>query len=858
MNKLCFFVFFISAIGFAQNLEETIYVATETFIANKNATSFKLLNTQETTFKNQVKTKDEQLALVFLQSHKGFYLDKNSKLEKAISTFEEALKRFNDNKLSKLSDFDIIESCLKPLADLYTKTDNYTNAKNTINQYIFLAKSNNNLEHELSGNINLAKLHQTLNDHKKVIKIIDEALTLANVTNSKKEKLIDIKIKSLVELNQLDKATSSLNDLPILSIFTKEKNNYIIQLKKENYTEALIAFNKAKTHLNEANSSFRFLAKMYHQEAQLYYILKDKTKAQNSLKQAIKTLLPNFNKQGLPNKNLLYAENTFIDISDLYAEIEMNPELALKSYDLSFYVSSLLKKKWTSQETKLLNVSANRNRSEKCIDILFHLYKQTQNKAFLFTAFEYSESFKTSILKEMAEKKLRLQHSPNDTLLIKEFKLLKEQNRLTNLLLEASNNEKINALSIQLNNISIKIKNLQPSISKKYTDKEYLFSLNKLQNKLSIDNAVLVEYFYGKHNLYQFIISDKDIILNQIPLNSKTEKTITNFNSLFNEASIINNSVSNYTKQAFNIYKLLNFNAVNTHKNVIIIPDSYLNFTPFEALLTHKTETTAFSKMPFVVKTQNIVYNTNIFLYLNKSEKEKNKKTLGFFPVFENTNQPLTYSINEAEAIKNEMSSNLYMYNEASKINFIKYAGNYGILHLSTHAVSHDGDNPANISFYDENLSIKELSSLDLNPELVILSACETGVGKSYKAEGAMSIARGFQYAGAENLLFSLWQINDLSTSQLMQSFYKNYNKYESAYTANHLSKIEYLENKSINNAKKSPYYWSAFVYYGQLTKPVFDYSLIYIFFGILIIVLIVLLIFKLKRHGRKASRFSS
>ena len=115
---------------------------------------------------------------------------------------------------------------------------------------------------------------------------------------------------------------------------------------------------------------------------------------------------------------------------------------------------------------------------------------------------------------------------------------------------------------------------------------------------------------------------------------------------------------------------------------------------------------------------------------------------------------------------------------------------------------------------------LNELYSLDLNTNLVVLSACETGIWKLYKGEGAMSIARGFQYAGAQNLLFSLWQINDLSTSQIMGSFYKNYSSNKSAYISNHQSKLDYLEDETISNIKKSPYYWSAFVYYGELTNP--------------------------------------
>jgi tetratricopeptide (TPR) repeat protein len=134
MNKLCFVFFLICSVSFSQNLEDAIYNAAETFIHNKNETSLKFLIQKESIFKNQVKTKDEQLALVFLQCHKAHYLDEHSKLKEAIATYEDALKRFNNNELSKFSDFDIIENCLKPLGNLYTKTGDYTNAVSTINQ----------------------------------------------------------------------------------------------------------------------------------------------------------------------------------------------------------------------------------------------------------------------------------------------------------------------------------------------------------------------------------------------------------------------------------------------------------------------------------------------------------------------------------------------------------------------------------------------------------------------------------------------------------------------------------------------------------------------------------------------------
>ncbi|MFY0712390.1 CHAT domain-containing protein [Seonamhaeicola sp. NFXS20] len=841
MKKLLYFLVFIHGFCFSQELEEQIYLAAETFIANPNEASLQILNKQELRFKSQVKTKDEQLALVFLQSHKGYYLQNHSNLKEAITTFEDAVKRFNNNNLSKLSDFDIIESCLIPLGNLYTKTGNFTNAESIIKQYTYLAKKKNLPKHEISGAINLSQLYYTLGKHETVIKLTSDFINNPNISKSQKQKLINLKNESQIALGTISEKATLNNKL-----------YYKIALQNANYSQALLEFKKfKKQQLAIKNLSKREIAQIYIEEAQIYHVNNQNTAALKSLEMALQSLIPNTNFKSLPKKELLYAENKFIDIFDLYSNIETTPELALKSYDLSFHVSHLLKNTWTTQEAKILNETNNRIRSEKCINLLFDTFNNTQNDSLLFKAFEYSENSKVFTLKEMFLKKQRLEKHPTDSLLNKEYNLLKQQELITSKLiieqLENNSPTEINNLSKQLSEISLKIKSLQIPISKKYPALENPIPTQNLQNKLLKDNAVLVEYFYGKQAIYQFVISSTSITLNKLTETDNAKKAITNYIHLFDDATKINNNVSNYTLQAFNLYQLLNFKEVSAYKNVIVIPDGLLNFMPFETLLNSKTTTTSFSKMPFVVKFQNIAYNSSAFFYLNNSQIKTNNKLLGIFPVFNNSTKHLSFSLQEANAIKKEINSEMLINDNASKTNFIKKAKNYNILHLSTHASSGNFVEPASIDFYNEKLYVNELYSLNLNSNLVVLSACETGVGKLFKAEGAMSIARGFQYAGAKNLLFTLWQINDLSTSQIMQSFYKNYSNTQSAYYSNQTCKLEYLENPSISNAKKSPYYWGAFVYYGESSQPI---SKPYLLYGIIlgfILLIILLLRFKLK-----------
>jgi len=856
MKKILVLLYLFCGYAISQNLEESIYVATETFIAHKNETSLNILNQKEAQFKKEIQSKDEHLAMVFLLCHKGFYLNSISKSKEAISTFEDALKRFNKYELYALSDFDIIESCMKPLGNLYIQTGDFTNAESIIKQYIFLAQKNKKAKHQISGAINLAKLYQSLGKHETVLKLTSNYINNPNCTAQQKQKLMAINADSQMALGKI----SSTEELPAP---IKEDYKHKLALQNKDYNKALAEFKKLKSKKrSEENLSGRNLAKLYVEEAQIYILLNQKEQARTSLSTALKTLIPHFNGNTLPKTNQLYAENTFIDIFDLYADIETQTNKALQYYDLSFYVAKLLRNNWTAQETKILHQTANRIRSEKCIELLFNAFSATKNKALIFKALLYAEHSKASSLKDMFLKKQQLKKFPNDTLLQQELKLLKQQEQITHLLVkeQLGHNRiyKINQFNKQLNTISLTLKNLNANILKKYPSKPKAFSLQELQQKLQKDQATLAEYFYGKNHIYQFIVSKNNIALNRIEKTALTEKHIVDFINLFDSPQTINNNVSNYTKQAFNLYKLLNVSAVNGTKNIEIIPDGLLNFIPFDALLTQQSRATTFSKMPFLVYSKQIAYNSSIVMYLNSLLPSTGKKVLGIFPVFENTSQALGFSKNEAKAIKSEMQATILLNSNASKQNFITQSRDFNILHLSTHAQGGDFINPAKLSFYNESILLNELYSLDLNPNLVVLSACETGVGKLYKSEGAMSIARGFQYAGAQNLLFSLWKINDLSTSKIMQLFYKKFNKHQSAFVANRQSKIEYLKNELVSNTKKSPYYWSAFVYYGALEPEKQKNISFYVILGTLFIFIALFLISKKRKYGRNAPTISS
>ncbi|MFK7935320.1 MAG: CHAT domain-containing protein [Saprospiraceae bacterium] len=106
----------------------------------------------------------------------------------------------------------------------------------------------------------------------------------------------------------------------------------------------------------------------------------------------------------------------------------------------------------------------------------------------------------------------------------------------------------------------------------------------------------------------------------------------------------------------------------------------------------------------------------------------------------------------------------------------------------------------------DGVLTALEISNLDLsNTDLVVLSACETGMGEVQGGEGVFGLQRAFKMAGANQLILSLWKVPDAQTYELMQLFYKEYLKSNSAATA-----LQHAQAKM--RKRYEPYYWAGFV----------------------------------------------
>ena len=850
--KLVFLFFLFTSIVSAQTLEDQIYDAVDAFVANPSKSALTVLNSKENNLSKQVKSWDEKLALVILNCNKGSFEMNNNLQKNAISSYEKAWKLYDTNKLS---DYDIIEYCLKPLGTLYTKTGNYTLAENIIKKYIFIAEKQQNQATIISGYINLSIVYKSIGNHQTAIDLLQKASKNKAVASLQNKKIKEELSVNYLGLKNYSNANSLIQNQFDANDYQSLKTKSFIALQNNNFTEAKSYLEKAKTVFFKSKKfSARDVAKLYVEEASIFRFTNAINSERKLLHQALKTLLPLEKNAGLPKKTSLYPENTFLTIFDALAEIETNAEKKIDYYDLSFYVSDLIKDNLVSQESLIIQQFEDRKRTERCLNIFWLNYQKTENNLWIDKAFLYAERSKNVILKEQSNLKTLAELHPNNKDLQLQKQLISEQetliNQLIRLQITGENPNEIENINSKLATITIELKNCNERIKKQFkTEIEKELSISDLYAKIKKDKAQLVYFFWGNQSVYQFLVSDNKMVWNQIKLEDKFAENLKNFIHFFDEASLINNNIQLFTKTSFEFFNALHFSNLEKNKNTIIIPDGLLNFVAFDVLVTQKTTSKNYTGIPFLVRQNKLAYQTNATFYIKNTPKEKQNTIVGFFPIFENTNAELVYSKEEAKALI-PFKATLFMNEKATKASFLKNSSQFSILHLSTHGTSGSFSEPATLVFYDDLMLLNELYALqNCHPQLVVLSACETGIGKLQKGEGAMSIARAFQYAGAENILFSLWKINDYASAQLMTNFYEDYAKSNSFFEANYNSKIAYLENSDIANAKKSPYYWSAFVYYGAVDSDENNY-LYSVLFGLLAIITLFLI------YGRFARLF--
>ncbi|MBE0424091.1 MAG: CHAT domain-containing protein [Lutibacter sp.] len=854
-NTTSFFFLFFSIFMVAQkstpnfdalkqqsNLTEFIYVHLEEFTKNPSAENLAIFeNLPNKLWRNPINDRENTAKLYYFINY-AYYLKQYGFIDQSIIKYEEAYAFYIKNNLKK---FDIIEFCLKPLANNYTRLGDTDRAEDIIKITVEKALDEKRTDQVIAGYSNLSIVFRSKGDYETAINYLEKALNSAISKQVKSRLFSDLAINFLM-MGDLQKSeenvvlSNRLNNQNEAEIsFRNDKTLASCYIEKNEFDKALPLLESAiKNAIQVFGKNDREVAKIYNQMAEAHKGKNDINKALHFYQKSLSALLPNYHPKTVyenPPSTYFYPENTLKEAFDgralLFAKVR-NYKEAIKNYELAFKVEQALRTSFLTQNAKLAQQKENRNRSENCIDACYELYAQTNNIKWIEKAFYFAELSKSVVLLEAKENDRAKSMLKNDTLFLKERELRFKNARLNkDIVLETLKEEKANvnlliALTQERNANFNSLQLLKRQINSKYPQliipNDSLAVSKNIKQSLLKKDELFMEFFDGNNNVYIFSISKTPpISVVKIEKTQAFIEEVTTFLNLFsdNRGVALQNNVKNYTLLGHNLYKKLI--GENVSKNIIIVPDGLFSFLPFDALITKKSNITNFEKLPYLIKKTVISYAYSASILMLESKKTQNHKNkiIGFFPIFENNHRNLSvlsHTFQENKSIENEIKGSFFLKSDASKSAFESLAPNYAVIHLSTHATAGDYFIPPAIEFYDETLYLPEIYGYNLQTDLLVLSACETGLGNLRKGEGAMSLARGFSYAGVKNLIVSLWQVNDKSTEKIMSEFYKNYSKSQNKTASLHSSKLTYLNDKNIASSKKSPYYWAGFVYIGE------------------------------------------
>ncbi|MEJ7681335.1 MAG: CHAT domain-containing protein [Segetibacter sp.] len=309
-----------------------------------------------------------------------------------------------------------------------------------------------------------------------------------------------------------------------------------------------------------------------------------------------------------------------------------------------------------------------------------------------------------------------------------------------------------------------------------------------------------------------------------------------------------NNDYLSFSSLSHSLYKLLFQPLKIPQGRVIICPDNFL--IPFDALCADNTGNN------FLINDYifSYVYSAS-FLFKKYNSSLPNGDFIGFAPVSFNAYSFIADLKQSGDALKQSAkhynNSKLLTNNNASRHNFISAVSGYTIVNVFSHALADTTENEPLLYMYD---SIVRLSDLQLlhNPatKLVVLSACQTNVGRSAKGEGILSLARGFASAGIPSVAATLWQADEESIYAISEKFHEYLSKGMPKDEALQKAKLYFIRNGF--NKKTSAYYWANMILVGnqEPVKLSEDHQIWWWAAGIFFIIALILLIVQFfKKH---------
>jgi CHAT domain-containing protein len=391
--------------------------------------------------------------------------------------------------------------------------------------------------------------------------------------------------------------------------------------------------------------------------------------------------------------------------------------------------------------------------------------------------------------------------------------------------------------------------------------------VQEIQSKLLDEHTALVEYLLGEKRSLVWVVTRDEVTTTILPARKDIEERVAAYRKLLSErvsALTLEQSLTRINVLGGELHHLL-FKPiekdVHASKTLIIVPDGTLSYLPFEALVTASSH----DKNNYLAEKFAIVYGPSASALVTVEEMNRrvmsHRKLLAFgdpliiaengFPKIapesrssesdSRLHRPslsedyaergfslarLPYTRDEVVGIGKLFpldQRQLYLGADAREENVkSEELDDFRYIHFATHGFLdelHPGRSGIFLSRAPDSkedgiLQTGEIMRLKLNADIVTLSACSTGLGKLVNGEGILGLTRAFFYAGARNVVVSLWNVNDSATAMLMRSFYLNLRRGLSKNEALRQAKLSLL--RSSQPSWHHPYFWAAFVLEGQ------------------------------------------
>jgi CHAT domain-containing protein len=511
-----------------------------------------------------------------------------------------------------------------------------------------------------------------------------------------------------------------------------------------------------------------------------------------------------------------------------------------------------------NQESKLLLSSDSRSFYEHAFTVFYELYIKTNNENYLAKCFELVEKSKALVLSEELNQRRAIIEVEIEEALLKKMTALQQEILKLKEDTSAASSDLLIKKDIELQQLTDDLKSQFPAYSSMLNNFETI-SLIDAQNSITDSSELIISYFFTTDHSYLIAIDKTDIAIektegnyeyvqeNIITLRQLIDGTVDKIKYSFEERKIKEDSMSIVAQKLYTSLIVPLGNKLKNKERLLIVPDRLLSYLPFDVLTSPGTNKYLIESVMI-----NYAYSMTLHDFMSQdNESNYSKYLLALAPSFEHSEQlsDLPFNEEEIESIAEITNTDLLQKEYANKQSFLDKFSEYQILHLSTHAIIDDSiPGHSFIAFQeddvDSKLSSNELFTLKSNAELIFLSACETGIGKVYKGEGVMSLARAWAATGAKSIISSLWRIDDQFTSQFSKKFYEN--------IEDGLDRGESLwETKKHFATTSQPYYWAAFTLIGdggQLGKQARTGFKNGLFFGVIILSLSLFTVFFFKR----------